>query len=54
MSVYEGIMKGLSEALEHAEGKRTLRADHVSSKEMEPLSSYTPETIKTIRYKSDA
>lgn len=49
MSIYEGIMKGLGEALEHAEGKRTLRAVRVSSKEIAPLSAYTPETIKEIR-----
>lgn len=49
MSIYEGIMKGLGEALEHAEGKRTLRTVRVSSKEIAPLSAYTPETIKEIR-----
>lgn len=54
MSVYEGIMKGLGEALEHTEGKRILRVDRVSSKEIEPLSVYMPEAITTIRSKSDA
>ncbi|MEY8574911.1 helix-turn-helix domain-containing protein [Oscillospiraceae bacterium 21-37] len=49
MSIYEGIMKGLGEALEHAEGKCTLRTVRVSSKEIAPLSAYTPETIKEIR-----
>lgn len=49
MSIYKGIMKGLGEALEHAEGKRTLRTVRVSSKEIAPLSVYTPETIKEIR-----
>lgn len=46
MSVYDGIMKGLGEALEHAEGKRELRTD---TPNIEPLRDYKPEEIKKIR-----
>ena len=46
MSVYDGMMKGLSEALEHAEGKRTLRTEKLY---VEPLHTYSAEEIKKIR-----
>lgn len=46
MSVYEGIMKGLGEALEHAEGKRELRS---SAPDFSPLKEYAPEEIRKIR-----
>lgn len=46
MSVYDGIMEGLNEALEHAEGKRTLRAHKLS---IEPLRVYRAEEIRKIR-----
>lgn len=46
MGVYDGIMKGLGEALEHAEGKRTLRTMKAS---IEPLHDYSAADIKKIR-----
>lgn len=46
MSVYGGIMKGLNEALEHAEGKRELRTRTIS---IEPVREYKAEEIKKIR-----
>ena len=45
MNTYKGIMQGLGEALEHAEGKRQLRT--IAS--FEPLQDYTPEEIKRLR-----
>ena len=49
MSVYEGIMQGLSEALDHAEGNLPLRTNRVSTKAMEPLEVFMPQEIKEIR-----
>lgn len=49
MSVYEGIMQGLNEALDHAEGKLPLRTNRVSTKAMEPLEVFMPQEIKEIR-----
>ncbi|HHY24932.1 MAG TPA: helix-turn-helix domain-containing protein [Clostridiaceae bacterium] len=46
MSVYKGIMKGLNEALEHAEGKRELRTNTLY---IEPVREYKAEEIKKIR-----
>ncbi|HML38383.1 MAG TPA: helix-turn-helix domain-containing protein [Bacillota bacterium] len=46
MRAYEGIMKGLNEALEHAEGKRMLQTNKMS---IEPLRTYNAEEIKRIR-----
>ena len=46
MSVYDGIMKGLEEALEHARGERKLRTRRVS---ITPLKEFTPDDIKSIR-----
>jgi len=46
MSVYEGIMKGLSEALEHAEGKLELRSNEG---DIIPPKDYAPDEIKLIR-----
>ncbi len=45
MSVYEGIMEGLGEALAHAEGKRSLRTTPV----FEPVRDYKPVEIKQLR-----
>ena len=45
MSVYEGIMEGLGEALAHAEGKRTLRTTPM----FEPVREYKPDEIKKLR-----
>lgn len=45
MSVYDGIMKGLEQALEHAEGKRALRTTLV----FEPIREYGPEEIRQLR-----
>lgn len=53
MSIYESVMKGLNEALEHAEGKTELRTVRVSLKDIEPLPTYSPETIKQIRSKQE-
>ena len=49
MNVYEGIMKGLGEALEHAEGKTQLRTTKLSIKDIEPVKNYTATDIKQIR-----
>lgn len=49
MGIYEGIMSGLEEALEHAEGERWLRTAEVSGKYVEPLCRYRPEEIREIR-----
>jgi putative transcriptional regulator len=46
MSVSEGIMRGLNEALEHAEGKRELRTNTLY---IEPVREYQAEEIKKIR-----
>ena len=46
MSVYDGIMKGLNEALEHAEGNRELRTNMLY---IEPVREYKAEEIKKIR-----
>ena len=45
MSVYEGIMEGLGEALAHAEGRRALRITPV----FEPVRDYRPDEIKQLR-----
>ena len=45
MSVYEGIMEGLGEALAHAEGRRALRTTPV----FEPVRDYRPDEIKQLR-----
>lgn len=49
MGVYEGIMQGLTEALEHAEGKGKARTALVKAKTVKPLKEYRPEEIKKIR-----
>lgn len=49
MSVYDGIMRGLEEALEHAKGEKSLPTVTVYSKNVEPLRNYRPEEIKQIR-----
>jgi putative transcriptional regulator len=46
MSVSEGIMRGLNEALEHTEGKRELRTNTLY---IEPVREYQAEEIKKIR-----
>lgn len=46
MSVYENIMAGLEESLEHAQNKKTLRT---TTFYIEPLQEYAPEEIKKIR-----
>lgn len=45
MSVYDGIMRGLGETLEHAEGKRELRTTPM----FESLQEYEPAEIKKLR-----
>ena len=47
MSVYDGIMQGLGEALEHTQGKRTLRATTIR---LEPLKTYDGKAIRQIRH----
>ncbi len=47
MSVYESIMTGLNEAVEHAEGKRKLRQTTLT---VQPLKTYQPQEIKAIRH----
>ncbi len=47
MSVYESIMTGLNEAVEHAEGKRKLRQTTLT---VQPLKTYQPHEIKAIRH----
>ncbi len=47
MSVYESILAGLNEAVEHAEGKRTLRQTTLT---VQPLKTYEPQEIKAIRH----
>ena len=44
--VYDGIMQGLEEALEHARGKRELRSNSVS---VVPLKDFEPAEIREIR-----
>lgn len=46
MSVYNEIMTGLNDALEHAEGKRPLRTHTLA---IEPLREYKAEEIRKIR-----
>lgn len=46
MSVYDGIMQGLNEALEHAQGKRQLRTATIK---VEPLKDFDRTDIKNIR-----
>jgi len=46
MSVYEKIMAGLNEAVEHAEGKRKLQEVTLT---VQPLKTYKPQEIKAIR-----
>lgn len=46
MSVYDGIMQGLNEALEHAQGKRQLRTATIT---VEPLKDFDRTEIKNIR-----
>lgn len=46
MSVYAGIMSGLNEALEHAQGKKKLRSKVIK---IEPLKEYQASEIKGIR-----
>lgn len=48
MSVYDGIIQGLEEALEHAKGQRELRA---SSLNILPLREFAPAEIRDIRVK---
>ena len=45
MSVCEGIIVGLGDALAHAEGKRRLRTTPV----FEPVRDYKPDEIKQLR-----
>ncbi|MFZ3130165.1 MAG: helix-turn-helix domain-containing protein [Desulfosporosinus sp.] len=44
--IYKGILNGLNEAIEHAEGKRELRTNTVS---IEPIREYEAAVIKKIR-----
>ena len=46
MSVYDGIMQGLNEALEHAQGKHQLRTATIT---VEPLKEFDRTEIKNIR-----
>lgn len=46
MSVYDGIMQGLEEALEHAKGQRELRTNSLN---ILPLKEFAPAEIKDIR-----
>lgn len=46
MSVYDGIMQGLNEALEHAQGKRQLRTATIT---VDPLKDFDRTDIKNIR-----
>lgn len=46
MSVHDGIMKGLGEALEHAQGKIELRKQTLR---IAPVRDYKAEDIKRIR-----
>ena len=46
--VSEGILQGLQEALEHAQGKRVLKANHVS---ITPPKRFDANEIKSIRKK---
>ena len=46
MSVYDGIMQGLNEALEHAQGQRQLRTATIT---VEPLKEFDRTEIKNIR-----
>lgn len=46
MSVYEGLMTGLGEAIEHAEGTRELRKHKIF---IEPVPMYNGADIKSIR-----
>ena len=50
MSVYDGIMQGLSEALEHTQGKRTLGAATIK---IESLKTYDGKAIRQIRHDLD-
>lgn len=46
MSVYDGIMRGLNEAIEHAEGKRRLKTNRVT---IQPLRDFSGAEIKALR-----
>ena len=46
MSIYDGIMRGLNEAVEHAEDKRKLRTNSVS---IQPLRNFSGAEIKALR-----
>ncbi len=46
MSVYESIMTGLNEAIEHSQGKRRLKSTTLT---VQPLKVYAPQEIKAIR-----
>ncbi len=45
-NVYNGIMEGLTQALEHAEGKRKLKTTKIA---IAPIKEYKSEEIKQIR-----
>lgn len=46
MDVYDSIMKGLSEAVEHAQGKRRLKTNSIT---IQPVAPYTGEEIRKLR-----
>lgn len=49
MTVYEGIMQGLNEALQHAEGKLECRTTKLAKQDIMPVPEYRPDEIKEIR-----
>lgn len=46
MSTYDSIIRGLDQAIEHANGTRAARKTRVT---IQPLAEFTPEEVKGIR-----
>ncbi len=49
VAVYDGLMQGLNEAIEQAQGKRECRCETVTVPDIEPPYHYGPGEIKQIR-----